>query len=358
MKRNKLFSRAITCLILLGSSLLASSSVSAGTTSYTFNANWTESTCTGTINGSTGIISYHVTQGETVNTKLVNQSTSDLNVVYAKSGGDGSFYKFVKAGASDSESFTNVQGNISVTPSANGSGCGTPGYQYSGPGPASASITADPPATTTTPATPKSTSSSTTKTTTPATTPAPGSDSSASTAANPVQLTSVLVAGNQVPLDSPIELSQSQELGLAGHTTANGVVNLTIHSTPQTDTTTANANGDWSYTVNGLEPGEHYIEASVTDPTTKQTSATATLVSFTVNSQPAAATPANKNNRSLVGLLILALLVAAIVALILAKKGRLWPARNKKLSTKSNDIDAIEDNALSAELSNDESEDK
>lgn len=77
---------------------------------------------------------------------------------------------------------------------------------------------------------------------------------------------------------------------LSGKTVANGVVTLYIFSTPKQATVTADANGYWSYEVTGLEPGDHHVEATVTDPTTNLTSERATLAAFTVAASPASTT--------------------------------------------------------------------
>jgi len=324
MKIKKLISP--TAAIFLFMTLLLPAATNAATDSYTFNANWTETTCTGTINGSTGIINYHITQGDTLNITLVNQSSSAFNVTYAKSGGTGSFFKFVVAGASDSESFANVQGNISVTPSANGSGCGTAGYQYSGPGPASASITADPPAAP--PATPAATSPKSTPTAPPtsSTTASQSSTATPTASTDPVQITTVYVAGKPISTTNAINLGQSQALKLTGHTTANGIVTLTIHSVPKTVTVNADENGNWSYIVTNLAAGSHYIEASVTDPATKAVSAATKLLTFTVNKQPVAVAKikptSNKSKFIIGGAIVGAAIIAALAYMLLKNKRR------------------------------------
>lgn len=98
----------------------------------------------------------------------------------------------------------------------------------------------------------------------------------------------VMVSGTKVDTAKPITIAQDKPLALSGKTIPNGTVTLTIHSTPRTVTVKADKNGNWTYTVTDLEAGDHYVEAKVTDPTTKKTSAATKLLSFKV---AAAATP-------------------------------------------------------------------
>jgi hypothetical protein len=181
-------------------------------------------------------------------------------------------------------------------------------YGYSGSySYATTSVTFTSPAAAPTPAstgTPK-------KTTT--TTPAPVS------VAPPVApaLATVKVDGTQADIAHSITFDEAKPLVLSGTTVPNGVVTLAIHSTPKTVTTTADKDGHWSYTVNGLEPGDHYVEATVTDPATNKTSDSAKLLSFklTAHKTPAVAhaTPASKK-QSYVPLIVgLAVVVVALL---------------------------------------------
>lgn len=113
--------------------------------------------------------------------------------------------------------------------------------------------------------------------------------------------TSSLVVGDQPVSDaSNIVVTEEKPLVLSGKTVANGVVKLFIFSEPKEASVTADAEGNWTYTVAGLEPGAHHIEAEVTDPATSKTSARATLVAFEV-AEPIAktqvATPEKKSNK-------------------------------------------------------------
>lgn len=127
-----------------------------------------------------------------------------------------------------------------------------------------------------------------------------------------------------LPLDKPLVLS--------GKTVANGVVNLTIHSAVRTATVTADANGNWTYTVTGLEAGQHHVDATVTDPATKQTSASVTLAAFTVAAKPvsnAVATVATSNTKHKSALPVV--LPVVVVVLLIAGAGVWWLKHRKKM---------------------------
>lgn len=136
------------------------------------------------------------------------------------------------------------------------------------------------------PAAQKTTGSSGTKptgSTTPTTTTSPAADSTPQPPAAIAESdVSFKIGGQAVDSSKPLVVQSTQPFVLSGKTIPNGIVTLTIHSTPRTATVTADANGNWSYTVTGLEAGEHHAYATVTDPTTKQTSPQTTLASFTV----------------------------------------------------------------------------
>lgn len=125
----------------------------------------------------------------------------------------------------------------------------------------------------------------------------------------------------------PLTLQANQPLVLAGKTVPNGVVTLTIHSTPRTATVTADKDGSWTYTVTGLEAGQHHVEATVTDPTTKLTSAPAVLADFTVAPVKAvqkAVDPVKKKSSLLpmaaYGGVALVVIAAGVLVLIMLKR--------------------------------------
>jgi len=93
--------------------------------------------------------------------------------------------------------------------------------------------------------------------------------------------------------EATIALRNKQPLVLKGTTVANATVKLYIFSEPRQETVVADGSGNWTYAVSGLEPGQHHVEAEVTDPKTGKTSTRATLVAFTV-AQPPKISPAKK----------------------------------------------------------------
>lgn len=100
--------------------------------------------------------------------------------------------------------------------------------------------------------------------------------------------------GTTVAATDVIKIKTDESLALKGTTVANGVVKLYIFSTPREATVTADAQGNWSYAISGIEAGSHHVEAEVTDPTTGKTSARTTLASFAVE-EPAAVTAAQQD---------------------------------------------------------------
>lgn len=96
---------------------------------------------------------------------------------------------------------------------------------------------------------------------------------------------SMEVAGQAVSGDK-ISIQEDESLTLKGTTVANGIVKLFIFSDPKEATVTADAAGNWTYAISGLEPGDHHVEAEVTDPSTNKTSARATLANFAVTEKP------------------------------------------------------------------------
>jgi hypothetical protein len=132
---------------------------------------------------------------------------------------------------------------------------------------------------------------------------------------------------------SPFGIDQNKPLTLYGHTVANGLVTLTIHSIPKTVTTTADKDGNWSYTVSGLEPGSHTVQASVKDPATGQTSSPSQLLAFTVKAVPKAVANtelalAKKSSK-------LPLILGVIVLLVLAGIAYYWWNKQKNKAEQS-----------------------
>jgi|GEM_PF-1216741 len=185
---------------------------------------------------------------------------------------------------------------------------------FTSPAPAAASVT---------PATPTKIAPKTTPTT-----PAPAQPPAAPVLAE-------VKVGDAVTTATNPQIDSSKPLVLSGKTVPNGTITLTIHSTPRTVTAVADANGDWNYTVTGLEPGDHYVEAAVTDPVTKLTSSPVKILSFTLTKakQPKATagakTVATAQPKKSHTTLILAG-AAGIVVILAAAGWIIWKRRQHK----------------------------
>jgi hypothetical protein len=179
---------------------------------------------------------------------------------------------------------------------------------------------------------PPAASSHTSKTTAPAS-PSPTPSPAASASSATVVADTITVNGSKVTSIENLSIKQSEPLVLAGHTVPNGQVTFTIHSAPKTATAKADASGNWTYTISGLEPGNHTVDATVTDPSTNQTSATAKLLAFTVtanapvvaNAAISASNSAKKSNSMLIELLALAVIIIGAVAFWFIKKRKKNP---------------------------------
>jgi hypothetical protein len=123
------------------------------------------------------------------------------------------------------------------------------------------------------------TSAPTPKTTTKSSTPTPPPVVNPPAALTPE---SIQIDGKAVTADQKVTMQSDKSMELSGKTVLNGVVNLYVFSEPKKYTVTADKDGNWTYTVKGLEPGEHHIEAEVTDPATGKTSSRAQVLAFSV----------------------------------------------------------------------------
>ena len=83
---------------------------------------------------------------------------------------------------------------------------------------------------------------------------------------------------------SSLVFNPSQTIVLSGKTAPNNVIKLFIFSDPQEASVKADAKGNWKYSIKGLEPGNHHVEAQVTDPAKHTTSKRLTLVNFAIAS--------------------------------------------------------------------------
>jgi hypothetical protein len=140
-----------------------------------------------------------------------------------------------------------------------------------------------------------------------------------------LKLDQVKVENDKIDILKPLSIDQSKPITISGYTIANGVINLTIHSTVRTEMARANSQGFWSFTIENLEPGSHTVEASVTDLATRLTSENTTLFKFAVTgvgsniatsqkSSVAANTPIKGGKNStpiIVGLVFIVLLTTA-----------------------------------------------
>jgi hypothetical protein len=120
---------------------------------------------------------------------------------------------------------------------------------------------------------------STPKTTTKNSTPTPPQVVNPPAALTPE---SMQIDGKAVTPDQKVTMQSDKSMELSGKTVPNGVVNLYVFSEPKKYTVTADKDGNWTYEVKGLEPGEHHIEAEVTDPATGKTSSRAQVLAFSV----------------------------------------------------------------------------
>lgn len=78
------------------------------------------------------------------------------------------------------------------------------------------------------------------------------------------------------------QLQEGEAISISGVATPNALVKLYIYSEVREAEVTADSNGAWSYTVEGLEAGDHRIEAEVTDPVSGQTSERTQVIAFEI----------------------------------------------------------------------------
>lgn len=143
------------------------------------------------------------------------------------------------------------------------------------------------------------------------------SHKTATVAVTPVpapNVSQIEVGSQAVSSGKPVTVETRQPLVLSGKTVANGTVTLYIHSKLRTVTVKADKNGEWKYVVADLPVGSHHIDAQVTDPATKQESAKASLLDFTVKpSKRLALATTPKNSFNPLGMIALPLVIALVV---------------------------------------------
>jgi hypothetical protein len=168
------------------------------------------------------------------------------------------------------------------------------------------------------------TSAPTPKTTTKSSTPTPEPVVNPPAALTPE---SIQIDGKAITADQKVTMQSDKAMVLGGKTVPNGVVNLYVFSEPKKYTVTADKDGNWTYTVAGLEPGDHHVEAEVTDPTTGKTSSRAQVLAFSV-AKPVATTtavPAQINSTEKSNTLkIVGAAVGAVVLLAALTTAGLW----------------------------------
>jgi hypothetical protein len=181
----------------------------------------------------------------------------------------------------------------------------------------------------------------------PAPTPPPPTASTTSPAPTPppnkppdtLKIDRATVDGDKVDTSKNISIDVSKSITLSGYTVANGAVNLTIHSVVRNEIARANASGFWSFTISSLEPGNHTVDATVTDLTSHLTSTSTTLLKFAVTgekdttsaSKNAAASVSQHKKFSLLPIIIASVfLIAGLAAAIFWFMKRRKPPKKPK----------------------------
>jgi hypothetical protein len=103
-----------------------------------------------------------------------------------------------------------------------------------------------------------------------------------------LKLDQVSIGGDKIDISKPISIDKSKSLNISGYTIPGGVIDITIHSTVRNEIIRADTAGHWSFVVENLEPGNHTLDAKVTDQATHLTSETATLLKFAVTGKQGA----------------------------------------------------------------------
>lgn len=122
--------------------------------------------------------------------------------------------------------------------------------------------------------------------------------------------------------EDKVTFKAKQSIVITGSTIPGGIVKLYIFSEPQEAEVTADAEGNWSYTIESIEPGDHRVEVEVTDPESGQTSDREQVLAFAVEDEveqttvaPLTNTPAEAEGGS--GTNVILVGVAAVLALCL-----------------------------------------
>lgn len=180
--------------------------------------------------------------------------------------------------------------------------------------------------------TPTSSGNTGSSTTQKKTTQTPTTSASAPEAASaPPEMSLVKISDNEVDSTTKTANSTVEEgkpIVLSGKTTPNSKVTLYIYSDPIVVETTSDKDGFWSYEIASLPPGDHRVEAAVTDSAGK-TSGKAEIAKFvvaeaqSVEKTDKVLTPKSNNN-------MLYLLIAIGVVLLAVIGGVVFYVRKKK----------------------------
>lgn len=90
----------------------------------------------------------------------------------------------------------------------------------------------------------------------------------------------IIYNGQNIRPEDLTSTKVNESFEIIGNTVSNGNVTMYIYSEPKTASVTADDKGEWRYTVDCLTPGNHHIEAEVTDPKTNKASQRGTLLTF------------------------------------------------------------------------------
>ena len=164
-----------------------------------------------------------------------------------------------------------------------------------------------------------------------------GSSPTFETPATPA-LTSIKIAGETIQASEKVSVKAGVPIEIIGMTIPNGNITLYIYSSSATAKVVADDKGLWTYTVRGLSPGSHHIDAEVTDPASNKTSARKSILSFTIS--PDIASHLKSSFWSRWYRLIIALAALLVASLIIlgytiskSKKNKKEPSNKKPRST-------------------------
>ncbi len=147
-----------------------------------------------------------------------------------------------------------------------------------------------------------------------------GNDSSEPTAQNStIGLNSIKIGDTEIIKEERIVLGVNEPLKLSGITLPGAKIKLYVFSEPKEYTVTADQEGVWSIEISGLEPGEHHVEAELTDPSTGKTSNREQVLSFSVADQlPSTDIIATSEDDDSFSIMIVVAVLTAIFAIAVA----------------------------------------